>query len=597
MRSRLPELVFFACGLLCGFVAAGEQVALLVGINAYPGLPERAQLRGCVNDTELMAQLLTQRFGFPASNIQCVTDAAATCGGIVDAFQDRLIAGSKPGDLVVFYYSGHGTQAKDDNGDEDDGMDEALVPSDVKAGANAFQQLLRDDRLAELAAQLGDRHFVAILDCCHSGTGIRSLGRSRYVSYEDVMRETDPAQLLRQDRPAVTRSLPATVSSYRDLLGKAPGSNEAVLLAACRPEEKAQEMPVTTPGGQRFHGIFTATFCRILRGTGGGELTYSTLNECLSRNADITRYQHPQIEGGAGALSRPVLQNAAGSGVAPQQQPSSPSPAAGVAAEDVQPLAVHVAHYSAFFGGAAGDESAQAAIAGLVRQQAFVRMAASHDAAEASVYHGPDPNANGRFVVGVLLPNGDTSLRREGIATLDAASLSEVIGELRRIYLVNNLLRLRSADSGIAVTVALASGTTNLAEGDKAVYKITAKREGYITLINVDCKGGVSTLLPNTWTPAQKVAAGGSLRFPADDAPYEVVVQKPVGDEFLKVFLTNTPLQLPEVPQPGASRGLDNPEFLEELTRSVQIVAKSGLDFAQLGPESFSETSLLYKTY
>jgi hypothetical protein len=79
--------------------------ALLVGINEYPGAP----LRGCVNDVNDMANLLTNKFGFSPRDLTVLTDNQATKKAIYDKLID-LIKDIGPGDRVIFHYSGHGTQ-------------------------------------------------------------------------------------------------------------------------------------------------------------------------------------------------------------------------------------------------------------------------------------------------------------------------------------------------------------------------------------------------------------------------------------------------------------------------------------------------------
>ena len=64
---------------------------------------------------------------------------------------------------LVIYYTGHGTQVKDTNGDEEDGFDEALVFVD----GNVI-----DDTLVEtlIKQKNSTNKCVLISDCCHSGT-------------------------------------------------------------------------------------------------------------------------------------------------------------------------------------------------------------------------------------------------------------------------------------------------------------------------------------------------------------------------------------------------------------------------------------------
>jgi len=81
-----------------------------------------------------------------------------------------LIDGAQDGDHLFFHYSGHGTQVKDVSGDEEgDGMDEAICPMDYTSKG----LIVDDDLNAILVKNLpkGVR-LTAILDCCHSGSGL-----------------------------------------------------------------------------------------------------------------------------------------------------------------------------------------------------------------------------------------------------------------------------------------------------------------------------------------------------------------------------------------------------------------------------------------
>ena len=68
---------------------------------------------------------------------------------------------------IVVLNSGHGCSIKDDNGDEADGMDEALCPLDYKKSG-----VLRDDLVFEKLITPLRKGVVCtcIMDCCHSGS-------------------------------------------------------------------------------------------------------------------------------------------------------------------------------------------------------------------------------------------------------------------------------------------------------------------------------------------------------------------------------------------------------------------------------------------
>eukprot|EP00656_Telonema_subtile_P057364 TRINITY_DN9410_c0_g1_i1.p1 TRINITY_DN9410_c0_g1~~TRINITY_DN9410_c0_g1_i1.p1 ORF type:complete len:136 (-),score=7.79 TRINITY_DN9410_c0_g1_i1:127-534(-) len=78
-----------------------------------------------------------------------------------------LVHDARPGDVFFLHYSGHGSQTKDYDGDEADGLDETLVPVDYKTAGTIV-----DDDIFEIVCRnlpAGVR-LTAVMDCCHSGS-------------------------------------------------------------------------------------------------------------------------------------------------------------------------------------------------------------------------------------------------------------------------------------------------------------------------------------------------------------------------------------------------------------------------------------------
>lgn len=71
------------------------------------------------------------RGGFPESNVRMLLNHDATRDAIEDGITDWLVGNARPGDSVVIFYAGHGSQMWDEDGDEDDGLDETIAPADV----------------------------------------------------------------------------------------------------------------------------------------------------------------------------------------------------------------------------------------------------------------------------------------------------------------------------------------------------------------------------------------------------------------------------------------------------------------------------------
>ena len=101
-----------------------KKLALCIGINDYPGTG--SDLSGCVNDANDWGKLLSQK-GF---TVKKLLDKEATRKNILDNMKS-LIDPAIKGDSIIFQYSGHGTYIADKDGDESDGTDECLCPSDL----------------------------------------------------------------------------------------------------------------------------------------------------------------------------------------------------------------------------------------------------------------------------------------------------------------------------------------------------------------------------------------------------------------------------------------------------------------------------------
>ena len=86
-----------------------RKLALLVGVNQYS---VNKDLDGCITDVELQRELLIHRFGFQSEDILTLTDRQATREKIETAFVEHLGKQAKAGDVVVFHFSGYGSQVK-----------------------------------------------------------------------------------------------------------------------------------------------------------------------------------------------------------------------------------------------------------------------------------------------------------------------------------------------------------------------------------------------------------------------------------------------------------------------------------------------------
>ncbi len=287
-----PALFALTC-LTAPFAALADTRAVLVGVGDYLYLD--ADLRGPVNDVGLLSGALMQR-GVQAGAITVLSDDAAKVPeGITRGYPDRdailtalggAIEASEAGDTVLFYYSGHGAQTPDLNGDEGGGYDEIFLPRDAKGwngGTGTVENAILDDDFAAFARAADQRgvKLVAIIDACHSGTGFRALGDSqgagqaRFISLAELGVPEDDG----------------------DTQGEAPPPpGEYVFLYATQADERAYEYPIAEGGP--WHGDFTRSLVAVLAEADGlsyAQWVAAATERMKARTGQLV--QTPDIEG------------------------------------------------------------------------------------------------------------------------------------------------------------------------------------------------------------------------------------------------------------------------------------------------------------
>jgi hypothetical protein len=277
--------------------------ALLVGINRYPDPGN--ELKGCVNDVRQMADTLKGRYGFAGDgNLRILTDARATTKAILDGLA-WLAAGASPGDSLVFHYSGHGSQVPDRNGDETtDRLDEILCPYDLD-----WDHPLTDDDLAAACADVPQGALLTvILDCCHSGTGLRdfalpvnTIPRGNFVRPCSIPPSDAPDRRRFLPHPETPHPAPPRPRRPARRFGVSVTRTNAVLIAACRDDQSSADAWID--GG--YHGAHTFYLCRTLA-RGPRDLACRALVSATGTALSRAGFdQVPQLEGPAGLLAGP----------------------------------------------------------------------------------------------------------------------------------------------------------------------------------------------------------------------------------------------------------------------------------------------------
>ena len=231
----------------------GRIRAVLVGVDVY----ERSDvppLSGCVNDVALVRRLLKSVFGVPNDDIRVVVNERATKANILRRLRATLDQ-AEDGDVVVLYFSGHGSQIRDRDGDElSDLLDELICPYDMDWDRRTY---ILDDELEALIDQVPPGILVEVfVDCCFWGAGARELeADSRPQGLRaDVRYLTPPFDIAARfegDEPKLHR---------HGFAGRRSFEERNVFWAASSEGEPAAEDYLEG----RAHGVFTFWGCRFI---------------------------------------------------------------------------------------------------------------------------------------------------------------------------------------------------------------------------------------------------------------------------------------------------------------------------------------------
>ena len=272
--------------------------ALLVGINAYPSAP----LRGCVNDVLLLYKILTEQYSFNAENVNVLTDGEATKANILAGLRN-LVKGTKADDVVFFHYSGHGSQVVVDdwtNTDEADGRDEILCPVDLD-----WNDPIRDHHLGAILKSVpAGVKVVVVLDCCHSGTGLRNSPKIVEPQTENdwVNRflPPPPSNILSNPKMKIGDSLDFLMPKEdkeiqvqnKGFMVDTTAQGDAILVSGCEDGQTSADAWI----GGRYQGALTFLLAQTLV-EHKFVIPYRKLIKVLNQKMDKQKFtQNPQLE-------------------------------------------------------------------------------------------------------------------------------------------------------------------------------------------------------------------------------------------------------------------------------------------------------------
>jgi hypothetical protein len=273
--------------------------AVLIGINRYrvPG----ADLRGCVNDVKNMQGVLTRSYGFKPGDITVINDYSATKKAMQTAIR-KLVQGGRKGDVLLVHYSGHGSNVPDDDGDEAEGRDEILCPTDLD-----WKDPFRDDWLRRTFDSMrAGVSLTVIMDCCHSGTITRAVqppDAPRIQRYLPSPWDLVAAESGRKLRGTIKTGISKSARQGRKKRDIVDAELPEVLISGCRSDQTSADAQL----GGSFNGALTYNLVAAITDARGA-LSYRQLHDATIKKLKRGRFdQVPQLEGTKARLDQPFL--------------------------------------------------------------------------------------------------------------------------------------------------------------------------------------------------------------------------------------------------------------------------------------------------
>lgn len=265
-----------------------KRKAVIVGIDKYK--IEGANLAGCQNDAKDVANTLLV-LGFPPTRIQMLINERATKANIIKKLE-WLVLDAKPGDVLLYYHSGHGSQKTDIDSDENDRLDEMVIPHDFD-WVDQSTHLTDDDFYKYFTSKTPEGvRCEVVFDTCFSGTGTRSLMHSmdgsnhtrtgRYLSPP-----ADQLQRINTMIPAETER-----SHFGERVIRAEKQQHNTMWAACQEYQVAWELAIDN----QIRGAFTYNLCQILRRSNGNKTRRSIYQILRTGMAEEGYEQIPALE-------------------------------------------------------------------------------------------------------------------------------------------------------------------------------------------------------------------------------------------------------------------------------------------------------------
>jgi len=267
--------------------------ALLVGINNYTSSP----LKGCINDVKAVKEYLEEihnKSKGRSLKIKVLTDKEKikpTRQNLIESFS--FFDGAKKGDFCLFYYSGHGSFiVAPKEFESDSGFLQSFVCIDSRepGGKDIIDKEMGFLLWKTMINKTGVT-FLAITDCCHSGTITKAMNAGsvtdRMVDCRSDNVHSTLIEYLGFDEEVNDQKGYELNSSNKYVVKPA----KHIHLASSKDNQTSKELDID--GVRR--GVFTHSLLKILYNT-GSQISYKELIEQTSAIVRNTvREQEPDI--------------------------------------------------------------------------------------------------------------------------------------------------------------------------------------------------------------------------------------------------------------------------------------------------------------
>lgn len=551
---------------------AGQRWAVIVGITDYIHFEdaEGGDLPGAERDARAMRDVLVGRYGFAEENVHMLLNREATRAAIESELTEWLPSVARPGDQVVFYFAGHGSQVWDDNGDEDDGLDETIVPADVDPMDPSFD--IVDEELGEWLRALPTTLVSYVHDNCNGGTGTRAVtpfSRARVLA-RDVNELPGATSTGRRALPGQDIDMSGMDLADIDILEIAASqANQAAVDAYFQPDE-----------GEPFHGGAFTTYLVQQLWRAPEDASYLDIFEnvreamkqarfeqdpFLSEDSEMVRFPLFFTEGGVEtgvSAGLPIVSASGatvelGAGMAFGLTKGSILETDSGARMRVTATSRDRATAEVVSGSAGQGERARLVAYAYVTPRLLVNVAGVDSETQAAVgaaaaaIDGVEAIGEGDAFAHLLLDRRGTEVRvlgQDGFTrhTVEAGAEAQADMDaiLRKELASMRLSDMENLGQQFEVEVWMEDRRRTFGLGETITFNARSDRDGYLTLVDLGTDGTVTVLFPNPYESDTEVRAGQTITFPSASMDFEIQAQPPVGRGMVRAFVTPAPLDL-----------------------------------------------------